>query len=138
MFATTRHCSLPSEPDKSSSHPHIPLKINFHFTLLSKSSFFHSNFSIKIPYISHLSLLSTHPTNLTPLDFFTLIRFFQGVQIVHSLNNSTAPIPWFLLLRTNCHSQHPVLKHPQSIFFPQNIRDKVSHPYEICQVASRL
>jgi hypothetical protein len=36
----------------------------------------------------------------------------------------------FLPLRSKHFPQHPVLKHPQSIFFSWDKKDKVSHPYK--------
>jgi hypothetical protein len=35
----------------------------------------------------------------------------------------------FIPLRTEYSPEHPVLKHPQFMFLPLNIRDQVSHPY---------
>jgi hypothetical protein len=37
---------------------------------------------------------------------------------------------YFLPLGSTYSAQHPVLKHPQSIYSSLNVRDQVSHPYK--------
>jgi hypothetical protein len=42
-----------------------------------------------------------------------------GVQIIKLLIMRFSPLPYLVSLRAKYSPQHPILKHPQSTFFPQ-------------------
>jgi hypothetical protein len=116
------HWSLP-EPDRSS--PHHP--IIFIENLLSYSprtyvlAFQVVYFLLTFPPISYMHSFSPHscykPCSSFPTSFDHSNYVWRGVQIMKLLIMQFSPISRHFSLRTKHSPQHPVLKHPQSMFF---------------------
>jgi len=116
-FTTAHHCPCPG-PDGSS--PHLPI-IFLLRSILVLSSHLHpsisrghlpSGFRTKVLYAFLTSpMYATCPAHLILLNLITLILFGEipNYEVFFSL--LTLP------LRPKYSPQHPVLKHPQTIFF---------------------
>jgi hypothetical protein len=95
---------------KLSSHPGLPNSlISSHCLIKTLNAFLTCPICATCP--AHLILLdlSHHPNNIS-----------WRVQIIKLLN--TQFLTSFLSLRSKYSPQHPVLKHPQSVFFPLHDR----------------
>jgi len=101
------------------SHPTSPRSVLIllsHLCLFLPSGLFHSGFPTKILYSFFISPMhATFTAHLILLGFITLINIRWSVQVMKLLILQSSPV--FFPLRYK-YSQHPVLKHPQSVFFP--------------------
>jgi hypothetical protein len=58
----------------------------------------------------------------------------ERIQVIKLLIMHFSPVSCQVIpLRSKYSPQHPVLTHPQSVFFP-NMRDQVSHQYKIGKI----
>jgi len=95
------------------------LILSSHMCLGLSGGLFPSSFPTKILYIFFSSpMRSTFPVHLIPLYLITLIIFSEAYKLwTSSVCSST--VSWhFLPLISKSSSQHPALRHPQSLSFP--------------------
>jgi hypothetical protein len=96
------------------------LILSSHLRLCHPSGLFPSDFPIKILYEFLISPMdATFPTHLKLLDLITLIIHGQVYKLWSSSLCSFLQPP-----------QHPILKHPQCMFFPQCVSYQISQLYK--------
>jgi hypothetical protein len=114
-----------TEPDESNPHlpPYFP---RFHYNIISP--FTPESTDLSLPFrfsdqnFGHISLLShacytSRPFHITWFNHPNSI--WWSVQVMKLLIMQSSPVSYhFLPLRSKYSSQHPVLRHPQSMFFP--------------------
>jgi hypothetical protein len=120
MFTRTLHLSLSSARSVEHISPQFHFNIIPHQSLGLPGVLFPSGFYTKLLYsLIFCPMCATYPLHLI-LDLIVLIILGERVQVVEilimqfSLTSSA-----FISLRSKHSPQHPVLKHPQSMFLPE-------------------
>jgi hypothetical protein len=112
-------------PESTQSNPHLtPLRfisiLSSHLRLCLINDLHLSGLQTRILYALLMSTMrATRPAHLNHLDLMTLVTFGEVYKLWNSsLCNFSSIYCQFLPLTSKYRPQHPVLKHPQSMFFP--------------------